>query len=56
MPAAALGLALWLPQAAQAIPAFARQTEMSCTTCHAAVPKLNSFGEDFAANGYRLPN
>jgi len=51
-----LGLALWLPQAAQAIPAFARQTEMSCTTCHAAVPKLNSFGEDFAANGYRLPN
>ncbi|MEF8792610.1 MAG: hypothetical protein V5A50_02885 [Thiohalorhabdus sp.] len=51
-----LALALWLPQAAQAIPAFARQTQMSCTTCHAAVPKLNSFGEDFAANGYRLPD
>jgi len=47
---------LWLPQAAQAIPAFARQTEMSCGTCHAAVPKLNSFGENFAANGYRLAN
>jgi len=29
---------------------------MSCTSCHAAVPKLNSFGEHFAANGYRLPN
>jgi len=50
------GLLAVLPQAAQAIPAFARQTEMSCTTCHAAVPKLNSFGEEFAANGYRLPN
>jgi len=51
-----LAAALLLPQMAQAIPAFARQTEMSCTTCHAAVPKLNSFGEDYAANGYRLPN
>jgi len=29
---------------------------MSCSSCHAAVPKLNSFGEYFAANGYRLPN
>jgi hypothetical protein len=50
----ALATALWLPQAAQAIPAFARQTQMSCNACHAAVPKLNSFGEHFAANGYRL--
>ncbi|KPV41455.1 hypothetical protein AN478_02480 [Thiohalorhabdus denitrificans] len=50
------GLLALLPQQASAIPAFARQTEMSCNTCHAAVPKLNSFGEDFAANGYRLPN
>ena len=48
--------ALAVPQIVQAIPAFARQTEMSCTSCHAAVPKLNSFGENFAANGYRLPN
>jgi len=47
---------LALPQAALAIPAFARQTQMSCSTCHAAVPKLNSFGESFLANGYRLPN
>ncbi len=54
--ATVLALAALLPDPAAAIPAFARQTEMTCTACHAAVPKLNSFGEDFAARGYRLPN
>jgi hypothetical protein len=48
-------LAGLLPRAAQAIPAFARQYEMSCAICHSAVPKLNSFGEEFAGNGFRLP-
>lgn len=59
-PLFALALALTavaglLPRPAQAIPTFARQYEMSCAACHAAVPKLNGFGEDFAANGFRLP-
>ena len=40
--------------AASAIPAFARQYNLSCNTCHAAFPKLNSFGQDFIANNYRL--
>ncbi len=49
--AAALLLA---PDACRAIPAFARKYRMSCTTCHAPVPRLKPYGEDFAGNGYRL--
>lgn len=47
---------LVFPSAASAIPAFARQYSISCATCHAAFPKLNSFGQDFMANNYRLEN
>ncbi|RMF54854.1 MAG: hypothetical protein D6748_15915 [Calditrichaeota bacterium] len=35
-----------------AIPAFARKYKMSCNTCHAPIPKLKPFGEEFAANGF----
>ncbi len=38
-----------------AIPAFVRKYETSCTTCHAAFPKLNHFGESFRLNGYVIP-
>ncbi len=37
-----------------AIPAFARKYDMSCNTCHRPVPRLKSFGEEFAANGFVL--
>lgn len=38
-----------------AIPAFARQTGMSCTACHFQhFPALNSFGRAFKANGYTM--
>jgi hypothetical protein len=39
---------------AEAIPLFARNYKISCTTCHVGFPKLNSFGEAFAGNGYRF--
>ena len=29
---------------------------MSCSTCHAAYPRLNEFGEQFASDNLRLPN
>lgn len=45
-----------LPQAAGAIPVFARQYGISCNTCHSAFPRLNEFGEQFVASNYRLPN
>jgi hypothetical protein len=37
------------------IPAFARKYKTSCSTCHAAAPKLNVLGEAFRLNGYRFP-
>lgn len=40
---------------AEAIPAFARRYQTSCTTCHVVVPKLNAFGVAFRNNGYRIP-
>jgi hypothetical protein len=39
---------------AEAIPAFARRYNMSCMTCHDPVPKLNAFGDRFAAQGFVL--
>ncbi len=39
---------------ADAIPAFARKYQFSCSTCHAPFPRLKPFGEEFAARGFRL--
>lgn len=42
---------------ASAMPAFAREYGVSCTVCHAAYPRLNTFGETFADDmNFRLPN
>jgi hypothetical protein len=41
---------------ARAMPAFARQYELSCVTCHNAYPRLNDFGERFREANMRLPN
>jgi len=52
-----LGLAAsgLLVSEAQAVPAFARQTGMACTSCHAQnFPSLNSFGRVFKAQGYTM--
>ncbi len=40
---------------AQAIPAFARKYETSCSTCHNNFPELNDFGEAFKKNGFKFP-
>ncbi len=45
-----------IPSKSGAMPVFARKYDMSCITCHAAFPKLNEFGEQFAADNMRLPN
>ena len=44
------------PQAVEAdlIPAFARKYKVSCMLCHAPVPRLTAFGEQFAGNGFML--
>lgn len=48
---------LWLAsRPALAMPVFARQYEMTCAVCHSAYPRLNTFGEQFRDDNYRLPN
>ncbi len=53
---AVMTAALLIPDDAGAIPAFARKYRMSCTTCHAPVPRLKEYGEQFAGNAFRLEN
>ncbi|MGD2054800.1 MAG: hypothetical protein PVG45_11900 [Gammaproteobacteria bacterium] len=49
-------LVMVIPSKSNAMPVFARKYDMSCNTCHAAFPKLNEFGEQFASDNMRLPN
>ena len=44
-----------MPRQATAIPAFAREHKISCTTCHTPFPRLKEFGAEFAANGFTMP-
>lgn len=44
-----------VPQRANAIPAFARKYQTSCTTCHSDFPKLNDFGKAFKDAGFQFP-
>ena len=47
-------VAVLFPSASEAIPAFARKTNMACSTCHTAWPSLNAFGRQYKEHGYRL--
>ena len=50
-------LLLALPEAANALPGFARQTGENCMACHTQnMPKLNAHGRHFALSGYTLYN
>jgi len=49
----AIAVVAWNPGASNAMPGFARQTGMSCSTCHYQhFPSLNPFGRAFKASGY----
>jgi len=48
-------VSLLIPQDGETIPAFARRYKISCTTCHAPIPKLKPYGEEFASNGFVIP-
>src|SRR5260221_5472090 len=37
-----------------AVPSFARQTGMACTSCHTAFPQLSPFGRVFKLSGYTM--
>jgi hypothetical protein len=40
---------------ADAIPAFSRKYQTSCSTCHLDFPKLNDFGKAFKDAGFKFP-
>lgn len=49
------GFSFVVPDVAQAVPAFARQTGLSCSTCHFQhFPALNAFGRAFKSGGYTM--
>ncbi|WP_296446529.1 cytochrome C [Rhodoferax sp. UBA5149] len=47
---------IFLPQEAQAVPAFARQTGQNCVACHAGgqFPELTPYGRMFKMTGYTI--
>ncbi|MFA7355243.1 MAG: hypothetical protein WCZ70_11550, partial [Sulfurimonadaceae bacterium] len=50
-----VSLSLMCATAAEATPAFARQMDMDCMSCHFQnVPKLNSFGREFKMSGFTM--
>src|SRR5216684_7300558 len=46
---------LFISSKGYAIPAFSRQYQTSCTTCHIDFPKLNDFGKAFKDAGFKFP-
>ncbi len=52
VPLLALGLASLAPRPTPALPLWARQYSMPCTSCHLAFPRLNDFGMAFRQRGY----
>ena len=50
-----LAIAPLVPGISHAMPVFARQYNVSCVACHDAFPRLNAFGEHFAASNFRMP-
>jgi hypothetical protein len=50
-----LVLFLLLTTNGNAIPAFSRQYQTSCATCHIDFPKLNDFGKAFKDAGFKFP-
>ncbi len=43
------------PGISEAIPAFARKYNLTCTVCHTKPPRLNPFGEAFHMAGFQIP-
>jgi hypothetical protein len=48
-------LVIAIVQEGRAMPGFARKYRFTCQTCHSPFPKLKPYGEEFAANGFKLP-
>jgi hypothetical protein len=49
-----IAIVVIVPREGRAIPSFARQTNLPCSSCHTIFPELNTFGRFFKLNGYTL--
>jgi len=50
-----IGFSLVCATAAEATPAYARQMDMECMSCHYQnIPKLNAFGREFKISGFTM--
>ncbi|MBI5755541.1 MAG: hypothetical protein HZA12_01330 [Nitrospirae bacterium] len=48
-------VSFFTPRSAQAVPAFARQTGLACSSCHFQhYPALNAFGRSFKTGGFTM--
>ncbi len=52
---AAFAFGILMASKSEAVPTFARKYQTSCSTCHYAFPRLNSFGRAFRNNGFHYP-
>ncbi len=50
-----LMMSMLIPLSSEAVPAFARKYDLSCTSCHTKPPRLNPFGEAFNMSGFNIP-
>jgi len=51
---AVLFVASTIARPVAAVPSFARELGVPCSTCHSSFPQLNAFGRQFKLNGYVL--
>jgi hypothetical protein len=51
---AALFILIFSTPKAQAVPSFARQTGLACSSCHTNPPELTPLGRTFKLNGYSM--
>lgn len=49
-----VGATTLLSQQANAVPSFARQTGLACSSCHTVFPELTPFGRSFKMHGYTM--
>lgn len=50
-----IGASSAMVRTAAAMPNFARKYGLACSACHTTIPRLNEFGFNFRAAGFRLP-
>src|ERR1700722_8483002 len=51
-----IAASLFGARGAYAVPSYARETGLPCSSCHTTAPELTPFGRLFKLNGYTITN